>query len=442
MVLSQVPSHGLHWATPGQIASELLHRLEDELTRACRGRKSIYLLLSGGLDSRIVAGVMAGLLEQGRISVVPTAITWGMDGSRDVLYAKAVADRLRFNWQYVTFEPKHLVENVEIAATRLGALSAPTHLHRMAWFENVEPDALVIAGSYGDSVGRGEFSGSSVLELRPLRPFNINGLLRQDIATHAVKELQCDLDHLKSRVAVLRNYAFLEIEQQAQYMRGLIAHAMSVINNYCTLYQAFTAPEVYGYMWGLHPSARTDDVYVEVIRKLGNELIAIPWARTNRPIDKSISPIVHYPAAAPDYRPYQTWMAGELRDHVREALDPRWFADLGLFSEAAVSNLCRDVITRGSGNGPQAYPLYHLAGWLWSFRHFVENVLPHAPTLAKDHIESQQMLPPSTTTAPGKADERSAIRRRLADIRFLLKFVRRIRRWWLRLEAVRRYPPD
>jgi asparagine synthase (glutamine-hydrolysing) len=438
--LAKAPPHGLLWANPQQIASELLHRLENELASACTGRSHIYLLLSGGLDSRIVAGVIARLIEQGRISAVPTAITWGVDDSRDVLYAKAVADRLHFNWQHITFEPAHFQENVELVATRLGALSAPTHLHRMAWLKNIPPDAIVVAGSYGDSVGRGEFSGSSVLELRPLRPFNIHGLLLPEIAAQAATELQCDLDQLKARVAEPRNYAFLEIEQQAQYMRGMIAHVMSVINDYGTLYQAFTAPEVYGYMWSLHPSARTDDVYVELIRKLGRELIAIPWARTNQTIDKAIRPVVHYPEAASDYRPYQSWMAGELRDQVSQALDPEWFADTRLFDRTTIANLRQTVIDPQPGSGPRAYPPHHVAAWLWSFRHFTENVLPHMPTLPTDYVQSATAS--QHALAPNMADERSAIRRRLADVPFLLKLVRHIRKWWLRRDAKKRYPPD
>jgi hypothetical protein len=193
-------------------------------------------------------------------------------------------------------------------------------------------------------------------------------------------------------------------------------------------------------MWSLHPSARTDDVYVELIRMLGNELIAIPWARTNLPIDKSVAPIVHYAKAAPDYRPYKSWMAGPLRDQVGEVLDPKWFAETGLFIDSAVSSLRQNVMTPTSGTGPQAYPLYHLAGWLWSFRHFAEHVLPHAPKLNKHDIEPLRTLPASATI--GNTDKRSAIRRRLADVRILLKSVRRVRKWWLRHEAIKRYPPE
>jgi hypothetical protein len=133
-------------------------------------------------------------------------------------------------------------------------------------------------------------------------------------------------------------------------------------------------------------------------------------------------------------------MAGELRDQVSQALDPEWFADTRLFDRTTIANLRQTVIDPQPGSGPRAYPPHHVAAWLWSFRHFTENVLPHMPTLPTDYVQSATAS--QHALAPNMADERSAIRRRLADVPFLLKLVRHIRKWWLRRDAKKRYPPD
>jgi asparagine synthase (glutamine-hydrolysing) len=268
----------------------------------------------------------------------------------------------------------------------------------------------------------------------------MRGLLRADLAAGAAAGVQDDLDQLKRRAQGKPAYAFLELEQQGQYMRGMIAHVMSVINEWCTLYQAFTAPEVYGYMWSIHPAARTDEVYVELIRKLGNDLIAVPWARTNRPIDKAIRPVVRYRDAAPDYRQYHGWMAVELREEMHAALDPAWFADTHLFDRNAVEGLRSAVTSLGLDAKQTAYSPYHVAAWLWSFRRFAESVLLARPKLPQD--DGAGAADCVAAMSLPKSDERSVLRQRLADVRPLLKMVRHSRKWWLRRDSLKRYPPE
>src|SRR3989442_721563 len=57
---------------------------------------------------------------------------------------------------------------------------------------------------------------------------------------------------------------------------------MSVINHFCSVYQMFTDPRVYSYMWSLHPSLCVDEVYAVLLGRLHPNLARLPWARTNR----------------------------------------------------------------------------------------------------------------------------------------------------------------
>src|SRR5690606_21301538 len=68
--------------------------------------------------------------------------------------------------------------------------------------------------------------------------------------------------------------------QQCHYMRRMLNSCMSVINDNYPLYQMFSSPDVYGYMWGIAPELRNDDIYYHILKANAPELLMIPWART------------------------------------------------------------------------------------------------------------------------------------------------------------------
>jgi asparagine synthase (glutamine-hydrolysing) len=140
--LEPIPPHDTIWQSTERSAARLGSLLCDEALGVCQGRAEIYVLLSGGLDSRVVAGSMARAVREGGLDVRPVAVTWGLTDSRDYAYARAAAELLGFEWLHLDLEPRHLRENVSDAAALLGCLVSPLHLHRMTWFANVSPDAL------------------------------------------------------------------------------------------------------------------------------------------------------------------------------------------------------------------------------------------------------------------------------------------------------------
>ena len=75
--LKNIPPHGRLWTDYDKIATNLIRLLCDEAIQVCRGHKEIYVLLSGGLDSRVVAGVLANIQKQGMLDVRPVCVTWG-----------------------------------------------------------------------------------------------------------------------------------------------------------------------------------------------------------------------------------------------------------------------------------------------------------------------------------------------------------------------------
>src|SRR5690606_23496838 len=146
---------------------------------------------------------------------------------------------------------------------------------------------VILAGSYGDSVGRAEFSGKHLKKLKPmaLKLKDDFGLLRHDLFKSSLPHIKRDLVdnfHLQGEMPRTRR---CEIEQQCHYMRRMLQYCMSSISLKIPLYQMFTSPQVFGLMWGLSPDVRDNGWYTLLLGALPGELLDIPWARTGLPYE-------------------------------------------------------------------------------------------------------------------------------------------------------------
>ena len=63
-------------------------------------------------------------------------------------------------------------------------------------------------------------------------------------------------------------YMHNEHFMQGFRMRGGLCHALSAINGNAKIYQMFTSPKVYSFIWSLHPSMRGDDIYIHFYLKI------------------------------------------------------------------------------------------------------------------------------------------------------------------------------
>ncbi len=434
--LEDIPPHDTNWLSHRVMAEEFGRRLCDEALRVCQDRSEIYLLLSGGLDSRVIAGTVARLVCEGRLNVKPKALTWGLPDSRDVAYGRAAAEILGLEWVHAEIGPEDLLRNVEAAAGPLACLVPPPHLHRMLWFNRVPKDALVLAGNYGDMVGRAEFSRYRVLELRPLSPINRFGLIDRKVLLEARQGLSREFSALHARSPGQPKYVLCEHEMHAHYTRGMIAHAMSVINQFCTVYQMFTDPAVYSYMWSIHPSLRFDEVYALLLESIDPRLLRLPWARTNRALRGRTE------GARNDLRlefhDYERWISGPVYEHLKDRVDPEWFASTGIFDPSAVRE-----VTRIMRKGPDSIQLYGFMPyeiWLWlaAFRQFAD--LAEATGRRIEPVSKEATTPEDSAPAV-VSDTISTFGRVMRRSPFLVKTVKRTRSFLLKHQARMKYPP-
>ena len=367
ITLEPVPPHGVLTGSDKQLAERFYHLLCNEARTVCEGFKEIYILLSGGMDSRIIAGVLADLYRTSEIQAKPVAITWGLADSRDVAYAARMAKILGFEWKNIEFGPETVLENIDATARQLGLLHSPELLHNMLWFKNIASTALVLAGSFGDSIGRAEFGGLHLLQLPVQAPQNRYSLLKPNVYQEICKELNTDLDAIHSRAkGNVPYYVKNEHWMQGYRMRGGLCHALCVINQYANIYQMYTAPAVYEFMWSLHPARRDDEIYATLLEERFPALARVPWPRTNRAIRGPTEGAQR--GLRPEYHEYIKWSSGPLYDTLDARIDPEWFEVFGIFDLGSIRQMKKLVKASQERVG-------HLnRSWLWlaAFRTFIE----------------------------------------------------------------------
>ncbi|MFX0202447.1 MAG: asparagine synthase-related protein, partial [Candidatus Hodarchaeota archaeon] len=441
--LEKIPNHQRLWQPTAQIATNFDQLLYNEAFEVCEGRREIYVLLSGGLDSRIVAGTIAKLYKEGKLATKPIAVTWGLEDSRDVAYGRMVAEILGFEWIHVNVGHEDVTYNIEETGVTVGALVSPIDLHCMHWFKNVSDKALVLAASYGNSVGRAEFSSRHLLELHYLHPANAFGLLHSKLLASAYDGITNDLKSLHDRSPNQPKYVICEHEQQGHYMRNMIAHAMSTIGQYCDIYQMFTHPKTYSYMWSIHPALRNDQIYVELLEQLNPELSRLPWARTNHALKGKTVGATH--GLRTDFHDYLSWLSGPLFDKLAQCVDPEWFAETGIFDGDKIRNLAEQVRRCKEEKAWTAIKICKKWLWLAAFR----RMAVHLEGLGKS-IELDIAALPRTewVLCPAPKVRRNPVKRILSRSDFLSNvwmqwqsLLKKIRRRKLRNQSIRKYPP-
>jgi hypothetical protein len=362
-----LPLHGLKSADDKTLAKLLFDKLLNEARLITKDKKNIYILLTGGLDSRIIAGVYSHLYKNGELATKPKCLTWGIKNSRDVYYAEKMAKILEFDWEHIPLDSNTVIENIQGCGKYLGMLHSPEMLHSMLWFKNLPKDSLVIAGSFGDSIGRGEFSNLHLLQLDYKTPKNTYDLLLPDVFKKGAINLYSDLEYIHSRGGGnTSKYMQCEYWMQGYRMRNGLCHALSVINRYAEIYQMFTSPEVVEFMWSLHPSRRDNKIYNELISTFFPKLSFIPWARNNSAIKGDYK----NQELTPHYHEYTKWSSGVLYESIVKLVSPEWFGETGLFNVSSIREINKMVLNSQERVGR----LNDIWLWLAGFRYYIDEL--------------------------------------------------------------------
>lgn len=335
IVNASLPAHGEVNLSEDDISNKLIELMKLEALTFLANKKSVGILLSGGMDSRIIAAIIKQLQIDGLYTGTVTALTWGIDDCRDVIYAKKIADTYNWGFKHFPITPETLLDNIKIAGRR-GAEYSPVHLHAMPSIANIAGLDGILAGSYGDSIGRGEYSGRKVGQLPPLlsKHLNHHSFLLNSVECESLNVLHDDILASRNRFPGRSETSYREIEMQMHYMRRQLNACMSIIDETVPLYQMFTAPEVFGFIWSLAPKCRTDGIYELMLKKLSSTLLDIPWARDGKIYNKiNSSPLDNLNKS---YHRYGDWLRNDNRDFIVKQVMNGNLASLNIFNEKAL----------------------------------------------------------------------------------------------------------
>ena len=120
-------------------------------------------------------------------------------------------------------------------------------------------------------------------------------------------------------------------------MRGGLCHALSAINGNAKIYQMFTSPKVYSFIWSLHPSMRGDDIYIHLFKNHLPQMANFPWARTNKALGGRTKGAIK--GLKLNYHDYTKWSKNELRKDLEKLIDIDWFENIGIFNIESIISM-------------------------------------------------------------------------------------------------------
>lgn len=363
----QLPKHGGIKMSEADIADHLFMLLCDELKSYVCNHNKIGILLSGGMDSRVVAAVLEYLIENEKIQPEKiVAYTWGNIDSRDVVYAERIAKKFGWKWKHYTVSSDNLWENIKIAGKR-GCEYTGFHLHAIPQIsKDLEVD-IILAGSYGDSVGRAEYSGTKVKNLKSIdvKFRNSSYLIRNNLYSLNKKKWKYDIEKYHQLFPREELYQYHEIDRQLHYMRRMLNPCMEILNEKVPVHQMFTDPKVFGFMWSLDVTLRNDNIYYHLLKKYSPTLLEIPWARTGQQYG--------VPKGEPDkyekrHHSYSEYIENSLIHKIESRLSKEYSVCNTPFNQASIEKLIKLIREKPGFN----FDFLEKVVWLTSFSFFLE----------------------------------------------------------------------
>ncbi len=329
-----IPPHGFSRIPTEKTIPELKRALREEMLAYLYGRKCVGILLSGGLDSRIVAGIVRELQLSGEYPGDVIPVTWGLEESKDVLSASEISRRYDWEWIHLPLSADSLARNIMIAG-QLGAEFSPYHLHAMEDVRQLKGLEAILAGSYVTP----EYSGRYITHLKSVASTTMDrfGLVLGCMVRESRERILEDAYGYKKHITREAPFQYHEIEQLMHYMRRKLQACMTYIASWLPLFQPFTSAEVCRIIWSLDPKFRDLRLYTGLLSTMPGRIHDLGIVRGGRLLRTTSSS--DQGQAIPLFHRYGVWLRRDLGDIVTSLVKSDALMDLGLFNKSSINQL-------------------------------------------------------------------------------------------------------
>ncbi|MEM7082342.1 MAG: asparagine synthase-related protein [Pseudomonadota bacterium] len=270
-------AHGSTVLSEAAIADVFEDIMGEYVTEIASRHATLWLTLSGGYDSRVIAGLLQKYAKGNEIRV----LNWGHPESRDVCYARDIAGHYGWSFTLVPYDPDKNLDSVYYAVEHAGAEMSPLDYNPLevdpALLSQLQPDHAILFAHYGDGMGRASYSHRHVTERAPFRVgnpyflYNVNTLPQQARIVSDDRALAWSTDQSPPGTIAVN-----ELDMNENYLRRMLTKRFA----HCHKYDPFCYPPLAEFVYSLDVVNRTDDVYRHLLKNLDPFLHDYPWART------------------------------------------------------------------------------------------------------------------------------------------------------------------
>lgn len=342
-----------------QAADRLSRGVVEDLQARVQGAKRLVILLSGGLDSRLILAALLRLRKLGKATDEIRAISWGKEGCADVSLAQEICEREGIDWDGVSLDVETLRTNISECATTIGPLVSPVHLHAMPKLRTmVDHEELVLVGTLGNAVIRGEYLWRNVSYGTLPKPADWLELLEPGFREAAIQEYDQALEVYRASIPAGAAVHRYEVEMFTSYYQGLLLYAYQYLDKIGVSYsQAFSSLALFDEARTIYPLLRNERLACACIQRLWPSLSDIPTANLagsygSHPCLERLDPAMH------DYQAWVAQLSEELLDYADDAVERSG----GALSREGPRRALARVQSGRAGAREASYLLAYLAG--------------------------------------------------------------------------------
>lgn len=242
--------------------------------------KTIWLTLSGGYDSRIIAGILHRVNKPENTIKV---LNWGLEDSLDVTYAKKIAENYQWEYVHVPFYDGYIEDIISVSSYEFGAELSPLDYSPLETntrlLNKISSEDAIIFAHYGDGIGRGLYQGCHFSQITPRRIRNPYFLFNRKLYKHyrTIAEDDRSLAWKKDlSSSSVKKVAINELDMHENYMRRMLTKRFP----YCEKHDPFTSSKLVEFVYSLSADCRNSKVYELLLGQLDESLVELPYANT------------------------------------------------------------------------------------------------------------------------------------------------------------------